>query len=295
MNAIDKQKRIDFYLSKIDAIPSLPSVVIELIKLIDNPMTSTGQIEALLARDQGLAIKALRLANSAFYAIPGGASTLKRAITYLGFTTIKQLVVAASVFDVFKKLDSPQFNLTEFWKHSVATAIVSELIARHLKMSGSDEIFICGLIHDVGKFALLMIDKEDFLKTCAFAKGKNLTFYQAEMERAAPSHTYWGAVLAKKWHLPPLLQSAIKDHHSPNHKLRTVQSVEFNQIVDVVFLANQLIHNFAFGNSGYDSIPAINEEILTRLNLKLNNSEPWLIQAKESLNQAESMVQELTA
>ncbi len=295
MNALDKQKRIDFYLSKIDSIPSLPNVVLELIKLIDNPMSSTGQIENLLAKDQGLTLKALRLANSAYYAIPGGATTLKRAIVYLGLNTVKQLIVAASVFDAFKKLDSPQFSLLEFWKHSMATAITSELIARHLKMTTSDEIFVCGLIHDMGKLALLMIDKEDFLKTCEFAKDKNLSFYHAEMEREAPSHTYWGSVLAKKWQLPPQLQSAIKDHHSASHKLRSVNNIEINQMVDVVFIANQLIHNFAFGNSGYEVKPPMNNDVLSRLNLKLDEKEEWYVKAQDSLVHADNMVRELVA
>jgi HD-like signal output (HDOD) protein len=294
MNSVDKQKRMDFYLSKITGIPSLPGIVLELIKLIENPMTSTGQIEKLLSKDQGLTLKALQLANSAYYSIPGGATTLARAITYLGLTTLKQHIIAASVFDAFKSLDSPQFNLVEFWKHSVATAITAELISKHLKMNVSDEIFVCGLIHDMGKLALLMIDKEDFLKTVQLAKEKNLTFYLAEMEREAPSHVYWGGVLAKKWKLPSLLQAAITDHHSANHKLRSAaNSIETNQMIDVVFISNQLIHSFGFGNSGYDVKPDASADVLTRLNLKLDEKEEWYIKVQDSLSHADAMVQEL--
>lgn len=293
MNPIDKQKRIEFYLSKIDSIPSLPNVVIEFIKLIDNPMASTGQIEDQLSKDQGLALKALRLANSAYYAIPGGATSLKRAITYLGLNTVKQLVISASVFDAFKKLDSPQFSLLEYWKHSMATALVSETIAKQLKSELSDEIFVCGLIHDMGKLVMLMIDKEDFLKTCQFAKEKNLTLYQAELETDAPQHTYWGGVLAKKWHLPPLLQSVIKDHHSANHSLRAVNNLEINQATDIVFITNQLVHILDFGNSGYDIKPNLNTDVLNRLNLKFSEDQDWVIKAKDSLSHAENMVKEL--
>lgn len=294
MNSIDKQKRIEFYLGKIESIPSLPNVVIELIRLIDNPMSSTGQIESLLSKDQGLTLKSLRLANSAYYAIPGGATSLKRAITFLGLNTVKQIVISASVFDAFKKIDSQQFSLMEFWKHSMATAVVSEVIAKHLKMGTSDDIFVCGLIHDMGKLALLMIDKEDFLKTCNYAKLKSISFYHAEMEREAPSHTHWGSVLAKKWQLPQLLQSAIKDHHSPNNKLRSTNIIEINQMLDVVFLANQLAHIFSFGNSGYNIVTPLNPDILSRLNLKLDEKEEWYTKANESLVHAEILVGELT-
>lgn len=293
MSPIDKQKRTDFYLQKIESIPSLPNVVIELIKLIDNPMTSITQIENLLARDQGLTLKALRLANSAYFAIPGGATTLKRAITYLGLNNIKQLVISASVFDAFKKLDSPEFNLQEFWKHSMATAVISEIIAKEIKSQTADEIFVCGLIHDVGKLALLMIDKAEVIETAKFAKEKSLTFYQSELQREAPQHTYWGGVLAKKWKLPPLLQSAIKDHHSTNHNLRTLNNLEINTVIDIVYISNQLVRALAFGNSGYDIQPTLNQDVLNRLNIKHEDKEPWVLKVKESLAHAETLVKEL--
>ena len=146
----------------------------------------------------------------------------------------------------------------------------------------------------MGKLALLMIDKEDFLKTVEFAKERKLTFYLAEMEREAPSHVYWGGVLAKKWKLPNLLQSAIADHHSSNQKLRSPgNSIETNQMLDVIFLSNQLIHKFGFGNSGYEVMPEINSEILARLNLKMDEKEEWYIKVQDSLSYADTMVQEL--
>ena len=83
MNAIDQQKKINFYLQKIESIPSLPNIVLELIKIIDNPMSSTRQIENLIEKDQGMTLKILKLANSAYYSIPGGAKTLNRALTFL--------------------------------------------------------------------------------------------------------------------------------------------------------------------------------------------------------------------
>lgn len=292
MSPDEKQKRLDFALSKIDSIPSLPSVVLELIRLIDNPMSSTGQIEELLSKDQGLTLKALRLANSAYYAIPGGATTLKRAITYLGLNTVKQLVVSASVFDAFKKLDSPKFSLKEFWKHSMGTAIVAESLAKHLKGS-SEEVFICGLIHDLGKLALLMVDKEDLFKTVDFAHENGMTFYQAELERTAPFHTFWGSQLAKKWQLPPLLQAVIKDHHSANPGARGVVTPETNKIIDLIFISNQLVHHLGYGDSGYFVKPELNNDVLVRLNLKWGENENWYLKAKKTLNHADSLVQEL--
>ncbi len=170
----------------------------------------------------------------------------------------------------------------------------SEIISKHIRLSDTDESFICGLIHDVGKLALLMIDKEDFLKTVNAAKEKKISLYQAELETDSPSHSHWGSVLAKKWKLPQLLQSSIQYHHSPNVKSRTGITAESNMIVDVVFVSNQLIHVLKFGNSGYDAIPTIHPEVLQRLNLKLDPNEEWYQKVVKSLDHADTMVRELT-
>ncbi len=289
----DENKRTEFFLQKIEEIPSLPNVVLELMRLIDNPMTSTRQIEQVLEVDQGLSLKVLKLANSAYYAIPGGATSMKRALTFLGLNTVKQIVVSAAVANQFKKLDSPQFNLTEFWKHSVGVGITAEVIAKHLKIRAPEEAFVCGLVHDLGKLALLMIDKEKFLKTGILANEKNLTFLQAEIELEAPRHAHWGQVLAKKWKLPILLQSAIRDHHVVSHSLRLTPDPESNQIVDIIYISNQWMHHSGFGDSGYKGAEALNPEVLGRLGLK-QEDEQLETKIKESLAHAEPLIKALT-
>ena len=289
---IDFQKKNELYLQKIEEVPSLPNVVLELIRLIDNPMSSTRQIEEVLEMDQGLSLKALKMANSAYYAIPGGATTLKRALTFLGLNTVKQIVISASIADQFKKLDNTAFSLAEFWKHSVGVGIASEALARHLRVHAPEEAFVCGLIHDTGKLALLMIDQENFVQTCRLANEKQLTFSQAEIEMESPRHTLWGHFLARKWRLPILLQSAVKDHHTALQKLRLTPDPEVNQIVDIVYLMTQYRHQLQFGHSGTHAAQPLNPEVLERLGLKQEDPAPFL-KIKESLAHAESLIQAL--
>ncbi len=72
-------------LSRLDELPSLPAIVYELSKVINDPMSSTNDVEKLMSSDQSLTMKVLKLVNSAYYAIPGGVSSLSRAIAYIGF------------------------------------------------------------------------------------------------------------------------------------------------------------------------------------------------------------------
>lgn len=285
--AEDRNKKYEFYISKLEEIPALPSIVSDLIKIVDDPLTSTKQIEDLLSRDQGLSLKTLRMANSAYYAIPGGCSTLSRAITFLGCNTLKQLVVSAAVADAFKKLQGSPFNIKEFWKHSAGTAIVAQTLSNHLDSSLGEESFVSGLLHDIGKLVILLVDKPTIDEMVKIAKEKPLTFTQIENEYSMPSHTYWGQFLVKKWQLPAQLQAVVKDHHTPRPSLRSALDAETNFLVDVVMIANQLVQAIKFGNSGYTVTPKLEIEVINRLGLSLEDKEAWFSKVKESLKHAE--------
>ena len=183
----------------------------------------------------------------------------------------------------------------------MGTAIAAEALAKKLKFVAPEEVFMCGLIHDVGKLVLLMIDKNEFYETCGIAKEKGLTFNQVELTRDVPLHTHCGQILAKKWALPDLLQFAIRDHHSPNPKLRSSVDPEVNRIVDLIFVSNQILHFLNYGNSGYDVLPNfafdvlpnVNAEVLSRLGLKVTEMDTWMKTVKDSLSHADSMIQDL--
>src|ERR1035437_1814036 len=88
--------------SRLDNLPSLPSIVYELSQVINDPMSSTTDVEKIMANDLSLTSTVLSLVNSAYYAIPGGVSSLSRALGYIGFETVNQLVLSASILKVLE-------------------------------------------------------------------------------------------------------------------------------------------------------------------------------------------------
>src|SRR5437868_2853828 len=125
-----KQLTQESITSRLDELPTLPTVVYELSRVINDPMSSTSDVEKIMANDQSLTIKVLKLANSAYYAIPGGVTSLQRAIGYIGYDTINQLVLSASIMKALDAQTSEQFNLNEFWKHAIGVAMAAETTAR---------------------------------------------------------------------------------------------------------------------------------------------------------------------
>ena len=157
----DKPSTTEEILLKVDELPTLPSIVFELNQIINDPLSAAADIEKVMLNDQSLTSRVLKLVNSAYYAIPGGVSNLKRAIIYLGFDAIQQLVLTASVLDTVAT-DSDeaagQLDLGQFWVHSMGVAMASEVIAKHVKHQSPADLFTAGLLHDLGKVALHMIN-----------------------------------------------------------------------------------------------------------------------------------------
>ena len=102
-------------IAKLDELPTLPAIVYELSRIINDPMSSTTDVEKVMANDQSMTAKVLQLVNSAYYAIPGGVTSLSRAIAYIGFDTVNQLVLSASILKSLETKGSPAYDVNEFW------------------------------------------------------------------------------------------------------------------------------------------------------------------------------------
>src|SRR3954469_25366687 len=110
-------------LNKLQDIPTLPVVAMKVNQLINDPNSSSSDIAEVLKKDQVLTAKILRLVNSSYYSIPGRVADVQRALAFLGFNTLAQLVLSLSVFSFFTSPDSEEFSMPEFWRHALATAV----------------------------------------------------------------------------------------------------------------------------------------------------------------------------
>ena len=285
-------KKVDHKLmvEKLNELPTLPTIVYELSQAINNPMSSTKTVEKLMEKDQSMTAKVLRLVNSAYYAIPGGVSSLGRAIGFLGFDTVNQLVLSASIIKGLKVQGPSKFDLNQFWVHAVGVAMASETIAKSLKHRIPPDLFTAGLIHDIGKVAMCIIDPEVIAQASTYAAENNTNFFEAEFKLYLPQHTQIGQLLAKKWNLPITIQNVILHHHQVDPLRRSGCTAEMNKIVDTVFLANVLINNLKFGNSGHTAVVDPPAAIMERLGVKTDQLPAILEAIQKSLESAEGFL-----
>jgi len=236
--------RIKRITESIIGLPTLPTVVAKMIELVDNPRTSASSLARLIAADQALTARILKLANSAYYGFSREISTVNMAIVILGFNTVKDMGLSLSVFEAFKSgKGDTSFDLTRFWEHSIACGIASRMLARSYRTRYTAEAFVAGLLHDIGKVILNQYFKNEF-NAIVDAQKEGVTLEEAENAIIGTTHSQIGAWLADKWNLPRIISRTIKYHHTPWEINKEPLFIAF------IHLANYLCHISGYGYSG---------------------------------------------
>jgi HD-like signal output (HDOD) protein len=263
ISGIERWKPI---LEKLNDIPTLPIVATKVSELINDPNSSSGDIADVLKKDQVLTAKVLKLINSPYYGIPGEVTDIKRALAYLGFNTLAQLVLSVSVISLFTDKKNSRFSMQDFWKHALGTAVVSEVIAKKVEYPKPEECFTCGLLHDIGKIVLLKIAPDEFTKVVTLTEKEKISFAEAERRLEVPNHGYLGEYIADKWRLPMVIRMSIRYHHTDVANMETMLA-SIKPAVQIVSLANQLVVQGNIGYSGDASGGLITPEMLAPLSL----------------------------
>lgn len=249
---------------RLDSLPSIPLVADRVGQLVNDPRSDARQIAAIMRDDPALTAKVLKLVNSPYFAIPGGVTDVVHAISFLGFNTVHQLVLTVSVFKVLSKdADAAAKNL---FRHALGVAGAAEALAEIVGHPAPAECFTAGMLHDLGKLAILQLEPRLYAQVVAHAGERGISLHEAEPEMGVPHHEVLGLRLAKRWRFPLVLQAAIGHHHA--HDLSARQSVprHLHATIDLTTLADAICHRKGL-STGDGSVPDLPAAVLERLNL----------------------------
>lgn len=213
----DQKAIVDAILRDIDNIPPIPDIAFRAIQLMMKKESTADELGRLISEDIGLTANILRLCNSAYYGLPRTVSSLTQAVMYLGFHTVRNLILTCSIRSYYSARDQIYgYEPNGIWLHSVACAITSELICKEYQPDYADQAFTAGLLHDFGQLVLGM-RIADTGETIEEAMVENdWTDIKAERSILGISHDLLGAVLAYKWNLPSDLTRTIRFHQALN-------------------------------------------------------------------------------
>ena len=233
-------------LESITNLPTLPTVVVEIGRLLEDLDAPIEPLVELLEKDQAISLKILKLVNSSFYGFKSEVSSLRHAVTLMGYNTISNAVLTVSVMDTLSLKNKLRgFEIDMFWKHTIHAAVMSKFLANKTNLVSEETAFTGGLLHDIGKVVLVNYFPQEVLAVVEESHLKGSTFFQAENTLDACGHALVGSYLARQWQLPEELISAINLHHTPPKT-----DSEHSALISIIGLADTLVHMLV-GDKGY--------------------------------------------
>lgn len=245
----------------VSQVASLPEMHLRLLEVMNNPRSSALDMARVISRDPGLTSRLLKRSNSAFYGVGNTVATVTRAITVVGVGQLRELSLGTSVVRMFNRLPQDLMDMDAFWKHSVLVGVLARELARLLGLTDTEEVFVAGLLHDVGRVLLVAALPVEYRKTLLFARAARRWLTTVEQEQLGFTHAQVGGALFRSWGLPKSLSAVAEFHHHPD------RITKHRQLVEIVHLADALAHGLDLGNSGETRVPPFDTGLWQQLGL----------------------------
>ncbi|MFA6543868.1 MAG: HDOD domain-containing protein [Limisphaerales bacterium] len=247
--AVVSREEIEEKVRQCPRLPSLRSVDSALRELLNADHRYTSYVAEVIRRDPSLTARLLRLVNSVYYGLTSPVNSIEEAVFFLGIRQIRQLAMMTPVIEDFQKLAGhTAFPWREFWRHCIATAILSQELSGTVRSLPDETPYVAGLVHDVGKIVMASAFPAHFAEIQRVAAEGEGDLLETERAVLGMPHTEIGAVYLKHHHLPAVLVDASLCHHAPECAESDVP------MIAVVRLANQLSHAARIGMSGNPAV-----------------------------------------
>ena len=268
---------------RVEDLPTLPRIVLKITELVNNPKSSARDLAGVITDDQVLTARLLKFVNSSFYGFPQKISTATDAIVLLGFDAIRNLLLTTSMFDLFSnKNKENELKREKMWDHSLGCAVAAKVIGNYMRYDNPEELFVSGLLHDIGKIVEMLFLPDDFAGVVSMVENKNILMLAAEDHVLGYTHADVGRLLAERWNLPSNLVTVIACHHQPGLAGRFLQEAA------IVHLADILCRAMNIGSGGDNKIPPLDKNAWETIQLKLSAIEPIMQEIEDQFGDISS-------
>ena len=241
MESSQKTSLVKEVLEAAEKLPPFPDVVWKVVPLVQK-MAPVHEIEEVIKYDPVITAKVLSLSQSPQFARRQNVTSLKDAIVALGDQQLLMVIMAACSSRYYGN-DTSGYELAEgeLWEHAVATALMTEIVARALGRGKVLTAYTAALLHDIGKTVLNFYVKSYFDSILSLVQEKGMRFLEAERHILGVDHQQLGALIARNWRLPGEVVTAIAYHHCP------MDAKENNELVGLIYVANRMVSALGIG------------------------------------------------
>ena len=236
---------------RVRELPTLPSVLVRILKTAADPESSAVELGELMSDDQSLSATLLKLVNSAYYGFEHSIESTTRAIVVLGFFEVRNITLTTTAFRTFRGKSS-SFSRLLLWRHAIASAIAAELTAKAAQtpLLGC---FESGLLHDIGKVVLDVLYPNRFREAAEKASTEQRRLTELETELFGADHAWVGGLLVEHWNLPPTIVQAVRHHHTPE------EAEDNGRLARIAAIANYITYGADLGEPSNGRPPGFPE------------------------------------
>lgn len=265
--------------SGLTALPSLPRVYAQLNSQLENTRSSSQAIGRVIEQDPSMTAKVLQLVNSAFFGLQHQVNNPVEAVGFLGFETVKALVLWMHIFGEHVDPQVPGFSIERLSRHCLNTGLIAReiIVSQGHDQKAGDEAFTAGLLHDIGQLILATNLPKEYAKVIERTAQAEVPRWRAECELLGVHHAELGAYLIGLWGLPFGIVEAVGLHHHPATGDSRVLSA-----TGAVHIANFLTHELRPEDS--DGLVQLDESYLARVDC-VAELEVWRNRFRTTLQQ----------
>jgi putative nucleotidyltransferase with HDIG domain len=285
---MSKPNLLESILESIDKLPPFPETARKVLELSSDDEVDYKEITNVIKYDEAVTSNCLKLCNSSYYGLSVKIFTIDQAVVILGLQNIQMIALASSneLSDYSKTQEGYCYSAGELWRHSVTTAIISQLLFKGKSHQEGSILFTSALLHDIGKIVLNKYVDKNIGNLVELAQREDLSLVEAEKYFFGIEHAELGGLIAKNWQFPSILCNSIKNHHkSPDTFIPNIEAwVRLSNLVYYVYLANSVYSHHR------EIISRVKQSILFQFSLKQKDIDQLTAELPVELKKFESVM-----
>ncbi|HNS55485.1 MAG TPA: HDOD domain-containing protein [Smithellaceae bacterium] len=279
-------KTVDRILKSITTLPAFPATGNKVAQLLSKPDYSVAEIANVIKLDPSITANILKMANSVYFGTRQKISTINDAVVHLGQKNLLRAIQTAGVSKYYKKGAGGYYDkATDLWEHSVAVALMSQIISKKITGEEDTTLYTAALLHDVGKIIMGEFVRDSLAKISALVSTQRVSFVEAEQFVIGINHAELGGKIAAYWNFPVEIREAISFHHRPD-----LLEKEEKMMPWIVYMADQACLMLGLGG-GIDGLSyrAV-DQVLKKFNLRMKDLEMSMVLLTDDLNRARELI-----
>lgn len=277
---------IESILKSVEKIPAFPATIQKVVGLLHDDDYAVADVVNVIKYDQAVAANILKISNSAYFGARQKIKTIHDAVVYLGQQQLIRAVQTAGISKFYKKGGVGYVSHSrELWEHSVAVALMSQILSMEIQKREDPLLYTAALLHDIGKIIMGEYVHESFEKIINRVKNEKCSFLEVEEEIIGINHADLGGRIAAHWNFPSEIRDAIAWHHRPDLLMEENKTNAW-----IVYLSDQACLMMGI-DGGVDALAYKGlEEVMTQFNLREIDLEKSFIKLLDELGKAKDLI-----